>query len=160
MQARHSSLLAAWRQVFLEAGAQVPQRNVERLLRTTWVRVPAWDQRRLDLVVPGLCIDRGLPLFCDATIVSPITTGDARPGTSNNPGCLLEAAERDNADTYPEVECSNLAVLQCLACEVYGRFGRHCVELVPKLAIAKTQGLLRKFDEARNSCDNAGGGAS
>ena len=145
MQARHSAILAAWKQVFCEAGARIPPQNVERLLRTTWVRVPSWDERRLDLVVPGLSVDRGLPLFCDATIISSITRfGEARAGTSNRGGALLERAERENNITYTEVAGSNLASLQCLSCEVYGRWGRQCVELVPKLARERSRGLARR----------------
>ena len=37
--ARHSGMLAAWRQVFTEAGGQVPDRNMERLLRNTHIPV-------------------------------------------------------------------------------------------------------------------------
>ena len=104
MHARHSSLIAAWRQVFIEAGGQVPKRNVERMLRSTWVRVPEWDNRRLDLIVSGLNIDRGMPLFCDVTVISPISRlSTARPGTSNRGGRLLELAEDENNHTYPEV---------------------------------------------------------
>ena len=113
MHARHSTMISAWRQVFVEAGGQVPNRNVERMLRRTWVRVPDWDNRRLDLIVPGLNVDRGMPLFCDVTIVSPISRRSAaRPGTSNRGGRLLELAEQDNYDTYEEVFRSRLASLQ------------------------------------------------
>ena len=142
MQARHSKLLTAWKQIFIEAGGQIPRRNVERLLRTTWVRVPSWDNRRLDLVVAGLSVSRGLPLFCDVTILSPITrAGQARAGTSNRGGSLLERAENENNETYHEVVDSSLASLQCLSCEVYGRWGKQCVELVPKLAVERARGL-------------------
>ena len=51
----------------------MPDRNVERLLRNSNVPVPADDQRRLDLIVPGLNISRGVPLFCDATVLSVIS---------------------------------------------------------------------------------------
>ena len=41
-----------------------------------------YDQRRLDLAVPGLNVYEGLPLFCDATIISLlIGAGKARSGT-------------------------------------------------------------------------------
>ena len=146
MHARHSTLIAAWKQVFMEAGGHVPHRNIERLLRTTWVSVPQWDQRRLDLVVPGLTVERGLPLFCDVTVISPISrSGQARPGASNRGGNLLEAAERNNDATYHEVVTSSIASLQCLGCEVYGRWGRQCIELVPKLACEKVKGTPQKI---------------
>ena len=56
---RHRDLVTAWRQVFTEAGGQVPRRNVERLLRDTLVRVPADDQRRLDIIAPNLNVASG-----------------------------------------------------------------------------------------------------
>eukprot|EP00973_Karenia_brevis_P069252 9628882-Karenia_brevis.AAC.1 len=73
LNARHSGMLAAWRQVFSEAGGQVPDRNMERLLRNTHIPVSPDDLRRLDIVVAGLTVVRGLPIFCDITVVSPIS---------------------------------------------------------------------------------------
>ena len=61
LHARHAGMIAAWRQVFVEAGGAVPDRNIERMLRDTHVPVPAGDTRRLDLIVPGLNIADGLP---------------------------------------------------------------------------------------------------
>eukprot|EP00973_Karenia_brevis_P062953 8750531-Karenia_brevis.AAC.1 len=58
LNARHTTMVAAWRQVFTEAGGQVPDRNVERMLSNTHVPVDPQDQRRLDLVVPGLNVAR------------------------------------------------------------------------------------------------------
>ena len=43
MNARHTGLVCAWRQVFSEAGGQVPDRNVERMLRSTNIPVPDDD---------------------------------------------------------------------------------------------------------------------
>ena len=63
MNARHTLLCCAWRQVFTEAGGSVPDRNMERLLRDTNIPVSSEDLRRLDLVVPGLNVYEGLPLF-------------------------------------------------------------------------------------------------
>eukprot|EP00959_Pyramimonas_sp_CCMP1952_P359829 7534536-Pyramimonas_sp.AAC.1 len=60
---RHKEMIAAWRQIFQEAGGSVPDRNVERLLVRTNIPVPPEDLRRLDLVIPGLNVHRGLPLF-------------------------------------------------------------------------------------------------
>ena len=78
--------------MFQEAGGQVPDRNVERMLRRTHIPVRPGDTRRLDLIVPGLNVARGLPLFVDVTVLTPLTgTGQPRPGTSNAGGRLLEA---------------------------------------------------------------------
>ena len=93
MNARHTAMIVAWRQVLLEAGGQIPDRNLERVLARTHVAVPPGDLRRLDLVVPGFNVARGLPLFCDVTVIRPIArNGNPRAGTSNRGGALLEAA--------------------------------------------------------------------
>ena len=90
LNARHDAMIAAWRQVFFEAGGAVPDRNIERLLRRSHIPVPPGDMRRLDIVVTRLNVHRGLPLFCDVTIVSPLSgDGEPRGGTSNHDGTLL-----------------------------------------------------------------------
>ena len=76
LNVRHTALIAAWRQVFVEAGGQVPDRNIERLLRNSHVPVSPDDLRRLDILVPGLNVDRGRPLFCDATVVNIFVLGN------------------------------------------------------------------------------------
>ena len=140
--ARHSGILAAWRQVFMEAGGHVPDRNVERMLRTTHIPTDVDDNRRLDIIVPGLSVARGRPLFCATAIVTPISrTGRPRPGTSNRGGRLLEEAERGNNNTYHEVDSSGLGALYSLGAEVYGRWSAQCVELVPALARERARGL-------------------
>jgi len=139
---RHRGLIAAWRQVFVEAGGSVPDRNIERMLRDTHVPVPPADMRRLDLIVPGLGIERGLPLFCDVTCVSPIgIRGFARSGASTIDGAILRDAERDNNDDYHEVPESGLGSLLCLGCEVFGRWSGDPVRVVPAMAAAKARGL-------------------
>ena len=93
-------------------------------------------------MVPGLNVARGLPLFCDATVLSPLTgTGQARPGTSNRGGALLERARTDNDSDYREVRETGLGALYCLGAEVFGRWGHQSVELVPALARERTRGL-------------------
>ena len=67
-------------------------------------RFPQADTRRLDLIVPGLGVDRGLPLFCDVTCVTPITgRGFARSGATTINGAILRDATRDNVANYREV---------------------------------------------------------
>ena len=142
IDARHSIFIAAWRQVFIEAGGRIPDRNVERLLSRTYVQVPAHDLRRMDLVVPGFSVEHGVPLFCDVTVLSPITRiGEARPGTSNRGGRLLETAHQDNEDNYRPVVDSGIASLKCLGCEVFGRWSADCVQMVPAMALQRTKGL-------------------
>jgi len=143
---RHTELTNAWRQVFREAGGAIPDRNVERVLATTHIPMPPGDLRRVDLVVTGLTVARGLPLFCDVTVVSPITrTGLPRPGTSNKGGALLEAAERENNATYHEVLDTGLGSLECLGAEVFGRWGHQCISLVPGLARERTRDLHQRI---------------
>ena len=139
---RHTSVVASWRQVFSEAGREMTDRNVERLLSSTHVPVPAGSQLRMDLVVPGLNVAGGLPLFCDVTVVSPITrAGRSRPGTSNAGGALLVRAQSQNDITYNVVTDSRLGALYCLGFEVFGRWGPQCVTLLPWLAHEKARGL-------------------
>eukprot|EP00959_Pyramimonas_sp_CCMP1952_P473746 9502262-Pyramimonas_sp.AAC.1 len=98
--------------------------------------------RRLDIVVTCTNAARGLPLFCDVTVVSPITgRGQPRGGTSNRGGRLLERAQQENDSTYAEVISSGLGSLQCLGAEVYGRWGEQSISLVPTLAQERTRDL-------------------
>ena len=140
--ARHTELITAWRQVFREAGGMIPDKNVERVLATTHIPMPPGDLRRMDLVVTALSVAQGVPFLCDVTVVSPITRrGQARPGTSNRGGTLLEQAEHTNNTTYPEVTESGLGALECLGAEVYGRWGNQCVALIPALAREHTRDM-------------------
>ena len=53
----------------------------------------------------------------------------------------LEECERENNDTYPEIDSSGIGALYCLGAEVYGRMGRQCVELLPELARERSRGV-------------------
>ena len=142
MNARHTEFNAAWRQVFTEAGGNTADRNVERMLRNTHIPTHPSDGRRLDLVVPGLNVARGLPLFCDGTVLTPLTAfGQPRPGTSNSAGGLLAAATVANNNTYREVVDSGLGALFCLGAEVFGRLSSQAVDLLPALARERSRGL-------------------
>ena len=124
----------------------MPDWNIEHLLRLSYFIVPPDDLRRLDLIVPGLNVHHGLPLFCDVTILSPITRkGFARGGTSNKGGGLFARAERENNETYQEVLDSGLGALFCLACETYGRFNVVSTTLIENLAREKTRGLHQRI---------------
>ena len=143
--ARHFGLVQGWRQVFVEAGGSVPRRNVERLLRDTPIVVPATDTRRLDLVVPGTGIFRGVPLLCDATCVSPVTRrGFARPGCLTIDGGAVAAATAQCRRDYHEVLSSDAARLLCLGVEVFGRWGTDVLDTVPALARERARGLPRQ----------------
>ena len=135
-------MVAAFRQIFLEAGGSVPDRNIERLLRDTHIPVAPDDQRRLDLIIPGLSVARGLPLFCDVTIISPVSrNGEPRTGTSNIGGNLLRFAEFANNRIYRPVLDSGLRALYCLGFETFGRWSKQTTELLPLLAYERAHGL-------------------
>ena len=89
LNAKHTALLVSWRQVFVEAGSPMPDRNVERLLRDTHIPVHPHDLRRIDLVVPGLNVARGVPRRFSVTL--PCSLRSPRLGS---PG-LAPATEED-----------------------------------------------------------------
>ena len=53
----------------------------------------------------------------------------------------MRNAEEDNNDTYGDVIRRGLGELLCLGSEVYGRWSRQCVDLVPRLARERTRVL-------------------
>ena len=138
--------MCAWRQVLIEAGGAVPRRNVERLVRECNVRLTEHDQRRVDLVATRLGVNRGLPLLCDVTVVSPVTgAGTARGGCLTIDGGAVEAARRHCRDVdYPEVVASNAACLYSLGVEVFGRWGSDSLTLVRAAARARVATLPRR----------------
>ena len=88
----------------VETGASTPYRNEERMLSRTNIPVASDNTRRLDLDALGLDVCHGLPLLCDATVLTPISAADmARPGASNQARQLLRNAEEDNNDIYRDV---------------------------------------------------------
>ena len=109
----------------------MPDRNIKRMLRDTHVPVPPADmRRRLDLIVPGLGVDRGLPLFSDVTCITPITGRCfARSGATTINGAILRHATRNNVANYREVVKSGSGSLLCLGCEVFGRWADVAVRL-------------------------------
>ena len=93
-------------------------------------------------MVPGLGIERGLPLFCDVTCVTPVSAnGTARSGCLTIDGGALRGAQRTNDATYPEVERSGLGRLCCLSVETYGRWGADCLRIVKAMAKERARGL-------------------
>ena len=54
----------------------------------------------------------------------------------------MQTAETENNRTYNDVISSGLGSLQCLGCEVYGRWGPQSVALVPALARERCRNLL------------------
>ena len=83
---------------------------------------------------------RGLPLFCDVTVVSPLTqSGAARGSSASSNGAILRTAVNRKRGTYSDIPDSGVARLVVLGCEVYGRWSEDAVVLVRQLAEAKAR---------------------
>ena len=109
-------------------------------------------------------------MFCDVTVISPLThRGRPRPGMSNVGGRLSTRAQADNDNTYAAVIDSGLGSLLCLGFEVFGRWGKQCIRLIacpgqrevprypPSSASGNSPGLptamgRRDFCRAHESC--------
>ena len=83
----------AWGQVLREAGARVVE---NQLLRDTGVPgIRPSDHRAIEVVAYDLPLFHGVPLCCDATLVSPLTgSGGPRDRSDEEPGAALCAARR------------------------------------------------------------------
>ena len=115
----------------------------------------------LDIIASGLNVARGLPLFVDVTVLSPVSrSGQPRPGTSNRGGRLLEAADADNQMTYAPVVESGLGALYSLGCEVFGRWSTSCIGLMTELVRERSRMLHPRSEEVLHWGFNADGGAS
>jgi hypothetical protein len=127
----------AWVRIARESGARVAP---QQLLRDTNVPLanPA-DRRQLDLVIYGASV-HGLPLCCDATMVSPLRAdGQPHPRTDSNDGVALDAATRRKRRTYRELGSGRYGKLLVLSCEVGGRWGPDSLKLVAQLAKQKAR---------------------
>lgn len=137
VQRRHTVLVDAWAQIFVESGAAVWR---ERLLRETNLSTPLNDARRMDLVVQGLPVARGLPLFCDVTVCSPVDpSGGVRLHSDTVDGAVLLDRIGAKHRVYNDVRTSHTAELVVLGCEIFGRcspavssilasLAKHCVQ--------------------------------
>ena len=70
LKQRGAPLERAWARAFREAGGLV--RDNALLRDTNLAGIQASDQRRLEIVVSGLPLARGIPLGVDVTMVSPL----------------------------------------------------------------------------------------
>ena len=107
VQCRHKFIVQAWRRVFREFGVNIPDRNVARFLRDTHIRRSESDGRRMDLVTPGIPgVMGGIPLFMDATCVSPVHgDGSPMPRAAQEDGAAVADAARKNRESdCPDVE--------------------------------------------------------
>ena len=107
---------------------------------TTLSSIAASDGRRLEIVATGLPLHRGVPLGCDASLVSPLHT-DGSPWSDADwrPGVAIQRAEEDKDTTYPELVDSDQLRLVTLACETGGRWSKQCLDTIRALAHAKAR---------------------
>ena len=124
----------------------------KQLLRDTNVPLARPDdQRQLDMVVYGMT-SRGIPLCCDATLVSPLSRcGQPRPGAATTDGVAMRQAERRKQQRYPELLQGNYGKLVVLASETGGRWNSQAQRLVGVFAKQKARAaptLLRKSARA------------
>ena len=103
-------------------------------------------QRQVDLVVNRLSVNRGVPLLCDVTVVSPVTgAGTARGGSLTIDGGAVQAVRQHCRQVdYPEVVASSAASFYSLGVEVFGRWGSDSLELVRAAARARVADLPRR----------------
>ena len=83
---------------------------------------------------------QGLPLVCDASLVSPVkANGIPRPRAAHEPGIAIANIEDVKATTYPELVSSTQCKFLVLAGEVGGRWSATTCQLLRDLAAAKSQ---------------------
>ena len=88
----------------------------------------------------GLPLYQGLPLVCDASLVSPVkANGIPRPRAAHEPGIAIANIEDVKATTYPELVSSTQCKFLVLAGEVGGRWSATTCRLLRDLAAAKSQ---------------------
>ena len=98
------------------------------------------DGRRIEVVVSGLPIARGIPIAVDATLVSPLhADGTPHPHTVTRPGASSRRAEASKANTYPELVNSSLLQLLTVASETGGRLNRTGCKLLEDVAAVRAR---------------------
>ena len=103
----------------------------------------------MDLVVVGLPVYHGLPLFIDVSVCSPISAAGLPhhvPG-ANESGSRWESVVARKIAHYPEVASSGVASFAVLVAEVYGRCSDDVLRLLRELAFhraAAAPALLRR----------------
>ena len=89
-----------------EAGAVVLKNQTLAELRIEGVS--PMDDRKVEIVAKNLPLCHGLPLVCDASLVSPLqANGVARPRAAHEPGVAIKDVEEVKATTYPELVTSS-----------------------------------------------------
>ena len=138
LRRRAGPLEKAWARVLREAGVRI-QENV--LLRDTNLPgIAANDQRAIEIIAHGVPWYHGVPLACDASMVSPLhADGSVWEAADEEDGVALARAEQHKRTTYHELVHSDRCRLVVLACETGGRWSKQSLALVRDLAWAKAQ---------------------
>ena len=102
--------------------------------------VSPMDDRQVEIMATGLPLYQGLPLVCDASLVSPVkANGIPRPRAAHEPGIAIANIEDVKATTYPELVSSMQCKFLVLAGEVGGRRSATTCRLLRDLAATKSQ---------------------
>ena len=103
--------------------------------------VPETDHREIEIVAKHFPLVRGgIPLACDVTLVSPLTTaGEAKPRAAVEDSVAIKAAEAYKAWKYPELVHSTRCRLVVLAGEAGGRWSAETVRFIEELAKHRSQ---------------------
>ena len=149
LRRRAGPLEVAIRRVLREAGGRVVP-NLR--LRDAGIQgIGRYDDRAVEAVAFDLPIFNGLPLFVDATIVSPLhASGRPWRGASRINGVALERAVRSKRRTYPESFENPGARFVVFGIEVGGRWNPAAIGLLRALAKARAERdprLLRRSAE-------------
>ena len=126
VQRRAKPVEKMFARILSEAGATVLDKHKIADMELPGARTG--DNRQIEIVAKNLRLKRGIPLACDATLVSPLrANGEAKPRTANHDGAAITEIERVKRRTYPELLTSSRCRLVVLAGEVGGRWSDTCV---------------------------------
>ena len=137
---RHYEMVDAWEKLFKISGGRV-QREVSLSETALGRQLPEDDARRMDMVVHGLGdLYDGKPMFCDVTVVSPLTgRGIPRRRSDRDQGAVLQLEKDRKNQRYPEVATSQDVHWLVLGHEIYGYTLKESKVLVRKLANHKSR---------------------
>ena len=134
----------AWTRMAREAGGRVVHKQLLR--ETNIAPLRPRDGRQLDAVVYGITRS-GVPVCCDATVVSPLRRDGAPRGQAAYvDGWVLRGAVRKKQRRYPELVDNPRGTLAVLGVEVGGRWSDDALRLVRRCARLRARGapqLLR-----------------
>lgn len=131
-----------------EGGARVRTNRRVRDLNVSGV--PAWDNRRIEVVADGLPVCAGAQIALDATLVSPLSR-EGRPRLSSDTidGAAVEDARRQKEEhTYRDIVSSGRCRFITCGMEIGGRFAPRFITFISRLAKAKARSAPRLLQTA------------